>query len=62
MTTKLISYADAAAYISVPVSTLRSLVCRQQIPHIRISARMVKFDPAELDAWINAHRVPSPAP
>jgi excisionase family DNA binding protein len=62
MTVRLLSYVDAAAYLSLPVGTLRSLVCRRQIPHVRITARLVKFDPADLDAWIDQHRVPSPAP
>lgn len=60
--TRLLSYADAASYLSIPEGTLRSMVCRRQIPHVRMSARMVKFDPAELDAWISLHRVPAPAP
>lgn len=62
MTTRLLNYTEAAAYLSMPEGTLRSLVCRRQIPHVRITARMVKFDPGDLDAWINSHRVPCPAP
>ena len=62
MTTRLLNYTEAAAYLSMPIGTLRALVCRRRVPHIRLTGRLVKFDPAELDAWINAHRVPSPAP
>ena len=53
-----ISYAEAAAHIGIHRGTLRTMVHRKQVPHIRISARVVVFDLAELDAWIDAHRVP----
>ena len=53
-----INYAGAAAHLGIPLGTLRSMVCRRQVPHIRISARIVVFELTELDAWIDAHRVP----
>lgn len=49
---KRLSYEQAAEYLAIKLSTLRSLVCRKQVPHIRITARLVVFDAAELDAWI----------
>lgn len=50
-------YAQAASYLSLPVATVRSLVCRGQIPHHRLSGRLVMFSQADLDAWLAAHRV-----
>jgi predicted DNA-binding transcriptional regulator AlpA len=47
-----INYAAAAAYIGVPLATLRSLVSRKQVPHIRLTPRIVVFEVAELDEWI----------
>ena len=35
--------------------TLHSMVCRRQIPHHRISARVVVFDEAEIAAWLEAN-------
>lgn len=43
--------------LGIPVGTLRSMVCRRQIPHIRISPRIVVFDVAALEAWIAARHV-----
>ena len=52
-----IGYDAAAAYLAVPISTLRSWVCRKQVPHIRLTGRVVIFDVAELDRWLAARRV-----
>lgn len=52
-----LNYREAARMLGIPVGTLRSMVCRRQVPHIRISARIVVFDVAALDAWIAARRV-----
>lgn len=55
---KRITYADAAAYLGIKVGTLRSMVARKQVPHIRLGGKLVRFDVAELDAWIKQHSVP----
>ena len=52
-----LNYREAARMLGIPIGTLRSMVCRRQIPHIRISPRIVVFDVAALDAWISARRV-----
>lgn len=36
---RLVDYAAAATYLGLPVGTLRSMVSRRQIPHVRLSAR-----------------------
>lgn len=43
--------------LGIPIGTLRSMVCRRQVPHIRISPRIVVFEVAALAAWITARRV-----
>lgn len=55
--TPRLNYRDAARMIGIPVGTLRSMVCRRQVPHIRISPRVVVFDVAALEAWIAVRRV-----
>jgi len=55
--TPRLSYREAARLIGIPVGTLRSMVCRRQVPHIRISPRVVVFDVAALEAWIAARCV-----
>lgn len=52
-----ISYDTAAVHLGVNVSTLRSWVCRRQVPHIRLSGRVVVFDVEELDRWLAERRV-----
>lgn len=39
------------------VRTLKRLVASKQIPHIRYSARVVRFDCAAIDEWIRARTV-----
>ena len=52
-----IDYARAAVVLGVKVGTLRSMVSRGQVPHIRLSPRLVVFDIADLQAHLDAHRV-----
>jgi predicted DNA-binding transcriptional regulator AlpA len=47
-----IGYGDAARYLGISPGTLRSMVSRRQVPHIRISPRVVVFDIVQLDAWL----------
>lgn len=55
--TPRLNYRDASRLLGVPVGTLRSMVCRRQVPHIRISPRVVVFDVAALEEWLAARRV-----
>jgi excisionase family DNA binding protein len=54
---RLITYEAAAEYLGIPIGTLRSMVCRKQIPYVRLSARVVRFELAVLDAVIEERRV-----
>ena len=47
-----VNYATAAKYLGIPEGTLRSMVCRKQVPYIRLSPRIVVFSVATLDAWL----------
>lgn len=47
-----VRYAEAARHIGTPEGTLRSMVSRGQVPHIRLSKRLVVFDLAALDRWL----------
>ena len=55
--TPRLSYRDAARLLGIPVGTLRSMVCRRQVPHIRISPRVVVFDVSALEEWVASRRV-----
>jgi excisionase family DNA binding protein len=54
---RLVDYETAAKYLGIPIGTLRSMVCRRQIPHVRLSARVVRFELAALDSVIEERRV-----
>ncbi len=47
-----IRYREASAYTGIPEGTLRALVSRKKIPHIRIGPRTVLFDTEALDQWL----------
>lgn len=54
---KRLDYCAAAAHLGIKLSTLRSLVSRGQIPHIRLTARLVVFDLDALERHLDAKRV-----
>ncbi len=53
----VLRYADAAAYLSVPLGSLYALVHEKRVPHFRLSSRTVLFRRSELEAWLAQHRV-----
>lgn len=53
---KLISYSEAAQILTVAEVTLRRWVSERRIPYLKIG-RSVRFDIAELEAWIRKHAV-----
>jgi predicted DNA-binding transcriptional regulator AlpA len=55
---KLLSYPEAATFLDMALGSLYSKVSRKEIPHLRLSPRMVRFSRCELIAWIDARRVP----
>jgi len=60
---RLLDVEAAAARCSMSPRTLRYLANVRRVPSIKIG-RLLRFDVAELDAWIDQHRVPvqEPAP
>jgi len=56
-TSTRLGYAAAAAYLGVTVGTLRSMVHRGTVPHLRYGPRQVRFDRQDLDRWLDERRV-----
>lgn len=52
-----VRYKEAAKYTGIPEGTLRALVCRKSIPHIRVGPRCVLLDLDQLDVWLAARTV-----
>ena len=50
----LLTYSQLSERLSVPVGTLYAWVMKNRIPYIRLSVRVVRFDEAEIDAWLAA--------
>lgn len=56
---RFLNYSEAAKLLHIPKGTLYAWVHENRVPHIRLSPRMVRFDEAELLAFIDKHRVPA---
>lgn len=54
---RLVDYKTAAEILGMPIPTLYSKVCRREIPHIRLSSRLVRFDTTILEDWLESHKV-----
>jgi excisionase family DNA binding protein len=57
-----VGYADAAKFLGIKVSTLRSMVHRRQVPHIRLGPQLVVFDLEELGRFLQECSVAATAP
>ena len=53
----LYTYADLAALTKIPSGTLRQLVSRGRLPHLRVGPRTVRFDPTVIRAWLASRAV-----
>jgi excisionase family DNA binding protein len=53
----LCGYQEAAKLLAVPIGTLYAWVHQKRVPHVRLGSKVVRFDRAELQVWIDAKRV-----
>ena len=56
----LIDMATAAEHLGVSLRHVRRLVAEKRIPYVKVG-HFVRFDPAELLAWIDEHRIDTAA-
>ena len=52
---------EAAAYLKISESALRTLVNRSRVPFCKPSGRMIRFKRSELDSWLESHRADTDA-
>ena len=52
---RLLDIDDVAEQLSTSVRHLRRLVQERRIPVVRVG-RLIRFDPVDLDAWLDEHR------
>ena len=53
---KLLTITALCNYISTPVPTLYTWVCRKKIPYVKLG-RSLRFDREEIDAWLNERKI-----
>lgn len=53
----LLSYEQVSRMYAIKTGTLQSMVCRKQIPHVRIGPRTVRFRASDLKAWLAERNV-----
>jgi hypothetical protein len=49
--------AGAANYIGIQPRTLRLWRRTRGVPHLKLSSKCIKYRVADLDKWLDAHRV-----
>ena len=54
---ELWNYDRAAEMLGLAKGTLYAMVHQNRVPHIRLGHRLVRFDPLELEKYVEAHRV-----
>jgi excisionase family DNA binding protein len=54
---RLLTIEGAADFLGVSVRHVRRLVAGRRVPYVKWGSRL-HFDPEELDAWIDRHRIP----
>lgn len=53
--------ADLAKILGVSVGTVNRMVCRKQIPYIKLNGALVRFDLDDVLSWMEAQKVKGPA-
>jgi excisionase family DNA binding protein len=54
---QLLNYEQASKMLGLAKGTVYAMVHQNRIPHIRLGRRLVRFDRAELQKFVDAHRV-----
>jgi excisionase family DNA binding protein len=58
-TRRIVGIEQVAEYLGMTVPAVRAKVYRQQIDHIRLSERSVRFDLDVIDQWLASKEVPA---
>jgi excisionase family DNA binding protein len=53
---RYLNTAEAADYLGISKGTLYNLMSAGNIPLVRIGARRIRFDRADLDRWMERHK------
>ncbi len=58
---ELLDITQLAQHLGVNVRHVRRLIAERRIPFIKWG-HLLRFDPAEVAAWLDTNRVPAPPP
>jgi excisionase family DNA binding protein len=50
---------EAAAFLKIPIRTLRDLCKRQRITHARLNYRTYRFRKSDLETYLNRRTIPA---
>ena len=53
---ELMTAQQVAKLLNVSIRTLRGLVKKEQIPHIRMLPHTVRFDPVDIEVFLDSHK------
>lgn len=56
MTGKLLTAGELASYLGLDVRTVYRLCRRRRLPHIRVNARCLRFEPQAIRRWLEIHQ------
>lgn len=51
-----LSYAEMSRWLNLPLATLYTLVHRNEIPHLRLGRRLVRFERRAIEQWLTKRR------
>jgi excisionase family DNA binding protein len=54
----LLDVPKAAGRLGITERHLRELIYRREVPYVKVG-RLVRFDPTDLAAWLEARKVPA---
>jgi excisionase family DNA binding protein len=54
---KLINIRELSAHISIPVSTIYQWTRKDEIPHVKMPGKSVRFDVAAIEKWLKQRTI-----
>jgi excisionase family DNA binding protein len=57
MAKRLLNISEASEYLGVAEKTLYHWVSQRRIPFVKLSHKVLRFDPARIDKWVEKNTV-----
>lgn len=59
---EMLTYQGLSRMTGIRVGTLYAMVCRNEVPHYRLAARIIRFSAKEIAAWMACRHQPAREP